>query len=256
MDALALYKAGQLGPAIEALGTELRKQPGDIKRRTFLFELLCFAGAYDRAEKQLDVLAGANKDALAGAMLYRAALHGQRTREELFASGQLPIPEGVGVPPGGMVNGQAFTSFTDEDERIGAHLEVFIAGSYTWVPFRYIERVEIAPPKRLRDLLWATAILTTTADFRLQDLGEVLIPVLAPGSAASPDDLVRLGRTTIFDEEQGRPLGQKIFLADGVEYPLLTVRELSFPRVAAESAVEATAGGDRVTVPENPQEGR
>jgi len=35
MDALSLYKAGQLSAAITALGDELRKQPLDAKRRTF-----------------------------------------------------------------------------------------------------------------------------------------------------------------------------------------------------------------------------
>ncbi len=235
MEALALYKAGQLGPAIEALGLELRKQPTDTRRRTFLFELLCFAGAYDRAEKQLDILAEANKDALAGAMLYRAALHGQRTREALFTKGPLPLGELMEGPLAGSINGKAFTSLTDQDERIGTHLEVFIAGSYTWVPFRYIERVEFAPPKRLRDLLWATALLTTTPDFRLQDLGEVLVPMLAPGSAASSDDLVRLGRLSVFEEtgEGLRPLGQKMFVADGeLEFPLLDIRELVFTHAA------------------------
>jgi len=240
MDALALYKAGQLGPAIEALGLELRRQPMDTKRRTFLFELLCFAGAYDRAEKQLDILAEANKDALAGAMLYRAALHGQRTREELFAKGELPLGDPSSGPFAGSINGQSYDAILDEDERIGAHLEVFIAGSYTWVPFRYIERVEIAPPKRLRDLLWATALLTTTADFRLQDLGEVLIPVLAPGTPNSQDDLVRLGRTTVYEEtEDGfKPLGRKILIAGGEHaFGLLDIRELVFTHAVPDEPV-------------------
>ena len=80
MDALALYRAGQLKPAIDALGVELKKQPLDTRRRTFLFELLCFAGEYDRAAKQLDVLSDASAEAAAGAMLYRSALHAERTR--------------------------------------------------------------------------------------------------------------------------------------------------------------------------------
>jgi type VI secretion system protein ImpE len=252
MDALSLYKAGQLGPAIEALGIELRRQPMDTRRRTFLFELLCFAGAYDRAEKQLDVLAEANKDALAGAMLYRAALHGQRTREDLFSKGQLPLGDASPGPFAGSINGQSYDAILDEDERIGAHLEVFIAGSYTWVPFRYIERVEIAPPKRLRDLLWATALLTTTADFRLQDLGEVLIPVLAPGTAKSQDDLVRLGRTTVYEEVEGgfRPLGRKVLIAGGEhEFGLLDIRELIFTHAASGQPVGQ--GMSRATSEEN-----
>ena len=79
MDALSLYRAGQLKPAIDALGDELKKQPLDTRRRTFLFELLCFAGDYDRATKQLDVLSDSSPEAAAGAMLYRSALHAERT---------------------------------------------------------------------------------------------------------------------------------------------------------------------------------
>ena len=230
MDASSLYKAGQLGPAIEALGIELRKQPSDAKRRTFLFELLCFAGEYDRAVKHLDVLAAGSPDAEAGAMLYRAALHAQRTREDMFVAGELPL-KAEHPSPAGTCNSEPFGSFVDEDDRIGANLEVFIAGSYTWIPFRYIESVEMQAPAKLRDLLWAPAILRTTKDFRLQDLGEVLLPTLAPGSWKHPDDAVKLGRTTLWQEDASgevSPVGQKIFLADERDFSVLEIRDLRF----------------------------
>ena len=57
MNARELYQAGQLTEAVQALGAEIRENPTDTKRRTFLFELLSFAGDYDRALKQLDILA-------------------------------------------------------------------------------------------------------------------------------------------------------------------------------------------------------
>jgi type VI secretion system protein ImpE len=240
MDASMLYKAGELGPAIEALGTELRTQPSDTRRRTFLFELLCFAGAYDRAEKQLDILADANKDAFAGSMLYRAALHAQRAREKFFHDGQVPTRDPENGPISGSWNGTTFISLEDEDPRFGSRLEAFIAGSYTLVPFRYIQRIEIAPPKRLRDLLWARAMLTTTSDFRLQNLGEVLLPVLSPGSWASGNDLVRLGRVTVWENADGErdafPLGQKSFLVDGEAYPFLSTHELTFAHTSSIAA--------------------
>ncbi len=243
MDALSLYKAGQLGPAIEVLGLELRKQPGDTKRRIFLFELLCFAGEYDRASKQLDVLASGGKDAESGAMLYRAALHAQRTREEMFAKNQLPLSTSL-PPSSGICDGTAFQDFVDEDDRIGSNLEVFIAGSYTWIPFHYIERVDVEPPTRLRDLLWAPAILHTTKDFRLQDLGQVLLPVLAPLSWKHADDEVRLGRASVWMENEAAPAGQKLFLADEEAIPILQIRELSFHREAkpADDALDSDAG--------------
>lgn len=242
MDASLLYKAGQLSPAIEALGLELRKQPGDTKRRTFLFELLCFAGDYDRASKQLDVLASGGKDAESGAMLYHAALHAQRTREEMFARNDLP--ESQAIPsPSGVCDGTAFRTFEDEDDRLGANLEVFIAGSYTWIPFHYIERIDTQPPARLRDLLWAPAILHTTKAFRLQDIGQVLLPVLAPLSWKHPDDAVRLGRSSVWVEDATHgaiPAGQKNFLADGQTIPLLQLRELTFEGVPQDADVNGS----------------
>jgi len=90
MTPLALYREGRLREAIKALGEELRSNPLDAKRRTFLFELLLFAGEYDRAEKQLDLLAGASADAAAGTLLYRSALHAERIRQAMFANRETP----------------------------------------------------------------------------------------------------------------------------------------------------------------------
>ena len=240
MDGLSYYRDGQLQLAITALGDELKKQPLDLKRRTFLFELLCFAGEYDRASKQLDVLSDANAEAAAGAMLYRAALHAERTRQEMFAKNELPM--GTAHPaPSGSLNGEEFSSIEDADPRIGENLEVFIAGSYTWIPFAYIESVELQAPKKLRDLLWMPAILHTTSDFRLQDLGEVLIPALTPLSWKHPDDAVRLGRATAWEDNEqygAIPYGQKLLLRGEEEEPFLELRHLIFnhARETAESA--------------------
>ncbi len=230
MDALSLYRAGQLRAAIEALGDELKKQPLDTKRRTFLFELLCFAGEYDRAEKHLNILSDANAEAAAGAMLYRSALHAERERQDMFARDAPPLGT-VRPSPSGHLNDEEFANLSDADPRIGAHLETFIAGSYTWIPFAYIESIETEPPKRLRDLLWMPAVLRTTADFRLQDIGEILLPVIAPLSWRHPDEEVRLGRTTVWEEDPKHgpiPSGQKLLLCGDEEEPFLQLRKLTF----------------------------
>ena len=241
MDALSLYRSGNLRAAIGALGDELKKQPLDAKRRTFLFELLCFAGEYGRAEKHLDILSDASSEAAAGAMLYRSALHAERERQDMFAKGTLPLAT-AHPSPAGELNGEVFEGLADADPRIGAHLEAFIAGSYTWIPFAYLESVETEPPKRLRDLLWLPAIVRTTADFRLQDLGEVLLPVIAPLSWKHSDDNVRLGRSTAWEEDPKNgevPFGQKLVLSGDEEVPLLEIRKLSFHH--AEERAESAA---------------
>ena len=63
-----------------------------------------------------------------------------------------------------------------------------------------------------------------------KDLGHVLLPVLAPFSCQHPDETVRLGRQTVWTEEEGEvvPFGQKLLLVDGEEIPLLDVREIQF----------------------------
>ena len=90
MRARELFQAGQLDAAIDALGVEVRDNPTDTQRRTFLFELLCFAGQYGRAEKHLDVLAQAGPQAGMGALLYRSALHACLTRDRMFRENAVP----------------------------------------------------------------------------------------------------------------------------------------------------------------------
>jgi len=62
MNPQELYRAGRLTDAIKALSAELRDNPTDVKRRTFLFELLCFGGEWERADKQLEVLGEAGPE--------------------------------------------------------------------------------------------------------------------------------------------------------------------------------------------------
>ena len=230
-----LFRAGKLEEAIELLGVGLRSNPADAQRRTFLFELLCFAGAHDRAEKQLDVLAGGNPQAGMGALLYRAALHAERTRQEMFRTGNLPQGGPVPHAVAGTINGRPFQELVDADPRVGARLEVFAAGQYLWIPFEHVATVRMPPPKRLRDLLWTPAVVRTGPGFRGIELGEVLLPALAPLSWQHPEVAVRLGRVTEWTELEDStpvPLGQKLLLVDGEELPILELRELDITPTA------------------------
>jgi type VI secretion system protein ImpE len=237
MTPLALYRDGKLREAIKALGEELRSNPLDAKRRTFLFELLLFAGEYDRAEKQLDLLAGANAETAAGTLLYRSALHAERTRQSMFANRETP-PSRQEAVHGGVLDGKAFSEISDSDPRIGANLEVFLAGSYTWIPIHYLRRLEIQPPVNLRDLVWASARVETSSDFRLQELGEVLLPVLCPLSSRHSDESVHLGRESVWEEDDvfGEiPYGAKMMVVDGADVPLLDISSVVWSAPEKES---------------------
>ena len=229
MNAHGLFKQGKLDEAIETLGVELRDNPTDAQRRAFLFELLCFAGSYDRAEKQLGVLGRNGKDAELGVLLYYAALHAERIRQDMFEKESFPLSSARVV--GGTLNGKPFDTMTDADPRIGPRLELFAAGQYSWMPFEHIATIRIEAPKRLRDLLWIPAIVRPNDSFRGLEMGEVLLPVIAPQSSQFDDADIRLGRVTEFnrlDDGTEVPVGQKILLVDGEEFPMLELRELEF----------------------------
>jgi type VI secretion system protein ImpE len=232
-----LFEAGKVREAIQALTAYLRERPTDVAERTFLFELLCFAGEYDRAEKQLSVLAQGSPEAEMGAIVYYAALHAEKTRHELFGKEENAGKHSAASPPG-TLNGKAFQSLRDADPDIGARLEVFAAGAYLWIPFEHIASVEIAPPRRLRDTLWTPATVLTGPSFKGTELGEVLIPAIYPFSWKHEDAAVWLGRVTDWAaDDQGTeyPSGQKILVMDGEEVPFLEVRSLTFSNPAAAS---------------------
>ncbi|HBY60834.1 MAG TPA: virulence protein SciE type [Solibacterales bacterium] len=230
MTARALFQEGKVTEATQALAAFLRDHPTDVQQRTFLFELLCFAGQFDRAEKQLAVLAQGGDKTEMGAVLYYSALHAERLRHDLFRNENFPHSP-VTESGAGTLNGKPFQSIRDMDPDIGPRLEVFAAGAYVWIPFEHIESVEFDEPKRLRDTLWAPALVLTGPAFKQRELGQVLVPVVYPFSSNHPDENVWLGRQTAWGEdERGRavPSGQKMLLVDGEEIPLLEVRKIEF----------------------------
>lgn len=234
MSAHALFTAGRLKDAIDALAQELRAAPTDAGRRAFLFELTSFAGEWERAIRQLDVLAKENPKAEAGTLLYRAAILAERVREHMFDSGDFPTGDAP-EPVGGTLNGEPFHSIRDADPRIGARLEIMAGGRYLWIPFAHLAGVTMNAPARLRDLHWAPAQVAVGPSIREQELGEVLLPALTPAAWRHHDDAVRLGRATEWvDLPTGEfaPVGQKVLLVDDRYIPLLEVRELRLHGIA------------------------
>jgi type VI secretion system protein ImpE len=233
----ALLREGKLDEAVQELGDYLRDSPQDQKSRTFLFELLCFQGDFDRARKHLALLSSGGRDSAVAALLYEGAIRAEELRQEMFDSGDYPGPLAEDAAKvRGSLNGKPFSSIQDADPRIGARLEVFAAGDYLWLPFKHLASLQMQKPARLRDLLWATVKVRTGPGLEERELGEVLTPVLCPQTGRHPDGQVRLGRVTEWcRDEQGResPYGQKMLLIDGEEIPLLELRSLEIEHQAA-----------------------
>lgn len=229
MDAERLYKEGKLGEAIASLQEELRSNPHDVPRRTFLFELFLFKGEFDRARKQLDVIETADPASYLGTAFHKQLLGAEERRQEMFHKGTaLPEREEEEKPVSGTLNGEPFDTLSDSDTRIGPRLEMFAGGQYVWIPFSELSVVRVSPPKLLRDLYWASAKIESRE--RIEDEArEVLLPAMAALSWQSPDEMVQLGRVTEWAETESGdeiPVGQKILLVDDEEFPFLEVREL------------------------------
>lgn len=262
MTAIELVEEGRLSQAIEQLSVELRAQPEDLHRRTVLFELLCFAGQWVRAERQLDFIAHRSTGAMTvvGVQVYRNLMEAEKARARLYAEGVRPRfmlapPAIVGrhlealdrlrdgrpveartlldaadpsAPPlRGTSNGVEFEDFRDADDLLAPALEVFTATGYYWVPWEQVQFLRVPPPRTLRDLLWMPAQL---ASFDGQ-LGEVFLPALYPGSSTHTDDLVRLGRKTEWLEPgEGivRGVGLKLFLTGDDVRSLPELGEVQF----------------------------
>jgi type VI secretion system protein ImpE len=257
--AKALYDAGDLSAAVEDATREVKANPSDARRRTFLFELLCFAGDWERALRQLDALGGQGVGAEIGTQVFRNCVKAEQDRARLVSDGLQPHfladpPDYVethleafnrlraGDAAGaralldraeeerpafpGVLNDRIVQDFRDYDDFYAPVLELIVHDKYTWVPLEQIRRVEFEPPATLRDLIWRTAQIET-ADKGLK----ALAPALYVNSGRHHDDLVRLGRMTdwrqLADElYAGR--GQRVFAADGEELPVLQVRTIVF----------------------------
>lgn len=263
MGAKELFDAGNLSGAVEQLTQDVKSNPREQKSRIFLFELLCFAGEFQRAERQLDAIAQTSGDVKVemGAQAYRSALQAETGRRGFF-TGAHRTPKFFSDPPAyaalhmdaiaklrenkveqleqlleesrhmqspvkGSNDGKPFEGFRDGDDLISPFLEVFFQSDYYWLPFEQIKRLEIQPPSTLRDLLWTPVIVES----REKVVGNIFVPTLYYGSHEHADDLVKLGRMTDWKSignEVLLGLGQRTFFADDSEYPLLEIRKIEF----------------------------
>lgn len=261
-----LFDAGQLDAAIAELTREVKARPTDMHLRTFLFELLCLAGDWDRADKQLDVIGNQSTQAEIGVQIYRNNTKAERARERLFADGLQPhfllepppyvdlhlaalafLRNGDGQSAretldraeeerpmlSGRYNGnQVFKDFRDDSDFTGPVLELIVREQYAWLPFEQIARIEFAPPKSLRDLIWSSVSI----EARDGTVGEVYVPNLYPQTAANSDDQVRLGRLTSWQQVGDglqQPAGLRLFLIDGEDRARLEVQSVEFNQVVA-----------------------
>lgn len=264
--AQTLLAAGELSAAIAALTRAVDGDQSDTTSRTFLFELLCFAGEWERAERELELLGQQSVAAELGVQAYRNIIQAERRRARLFAE-DVP-PKFLFEPPAyvyrmleaisliragqlaeakaalaqvesdrpalsGQFDATRFSSFSDADDVLGPVLEMFVNDDYVWLPFEQVQRLEVAAPKRLRDLLWPGARIEALE----ATVGEVFLPALYVNSSTHPNEQVRLGRMTDW-HALGADLyagaGLRLFFVDGAERTIFEARKVEFDVVVAD----------------------
>ena len=262
-----------LDGALRLLQEHVRSRPSDAAPRIFLFQLLSVLGQWDRALTQLNVAAELDAAALGMAQMYRAALHCEALRADVFAGKRAPMILGepdewlalliesllAGAGEGaaavtraselrerafeaapttrGTIDGQPIEWLADADMRLGPVCEAVINGRYYWVPFARLARVDIEAPADLRDVVWMPAHLA----FANGGDAVAVIPTRYPGTEASTDPGVRLARRTEWQEaapEVFHGVGQRVWTTDSGEHAVMDVRELVFGDATTERASE------------------
>lgn len=262
MNAKECLDNSQLSDAIRAMNEEIKGRPTDLQLRTIQFQLHCYAGDLDRAEKQLDVIRTKSTEIelVNGLRVYQGLLNAERARTQLFERGLRPRfviapPDNVlwhldaldrirggefddaralldragtaEVAARGVIGEVEFDEFRDADDLLAPVLEVYSTTGYYWVPWVHVQYLEVPPPKTLLDLLWAPAKLATFDG----QLGEVFLPSLYPGTSAAPDGPLRLGRQTDWVELGAgivRGVGRKSYLVGDEVRTLQELGEVRF----------------------------
>ena len=260
MNARDHFSAGRLAAAIEAQLQEVKASPLDSGRRTFLFELLAFAGEWQRAEQQLAVLAQETSEKGWGATVYQNLLVAEQARRKVFAGQARPevfidppafiatrwealehlargtddasaaaiqkLQQSDDAAPAvrGMLNDQPVEGLRDADDLLAPILEVMILRDYIWVPWSQVRELEVEKPTHPRDLIWTPASLVL-ADGEQR---RAYLPALYPGTSAAASDELKLGRLTdwLVPDVNGpvRGVGQHLLLAGERDFGLLDVR--------------------------------
>ena len=259
-EAKELLAAGHLEEASAALLQHVKANPNDAASRTFLFELSCLSGDWDRAERQLDVIGQQSTEAQLGVMVYRANINAERERRRVFAEGVQP--HFLREPPAyvdlcvealnqarrglikearatldraeeerpaiaGSLGGKEFEDFRDYDDFTAPVVELIVKDKYVWLPFEQIKSIQISPPRQLRDMIWASARVEATDG----TIGEVYMPSLYADTSSSANDQLRLGRMTDSNplgEDLYQAVGLRLFLVDGEDKTLFEATPVEF----------------------------
>jgi type VI secretion system protein ImpE len=256
-DARAALRTGDVRLAMDLLKAEVRRAPRDARLRTFLFQLFCVTGEWDRALTQLAVAGQLDRAAEPMVQTYRALVRCEVLRESVFAGRRSPTvlgEPGEWVPllieatrllaqgettratdlrdaafeaapeTPATIDGAESAWMADADPRLGPVAEVVIDGRYVWVPYTRIRCIALEPPQDLRDQVWMPARFTWSNE----GTAVGFLPTRYPGTAECSDPALWLAHRTEWTDRQGWsiPVGQRMLVTDTQEAALMDIRRI------------------------------
>jgi type VI secretion system protein ImpE len=269
-DIFDLVERARPAEALASAQEQARANPSDAALRTLLFELYCVAGQWDRAashaalaptldaradslsryapamiaaeRKRLDVFSGAAAPIVPGTAqpwsdvlveAHKASLAGDAPRAaELRAAARAQAPA-----ISGRIDGRAAAAISDADDRFGPLLELFVAGTYAWVPLTLISVLTLQPPRRIIDRVWINGEVTLVDGHT----SGVVIPVRYPGSDRAPLGPAALAAST--EWSGGHPVGQRLFSTGPGQddVPILSIQRIELDQPASAPASPESA---------------
>jgi type VI secretion system protein ImpE len=256
-----LLAAGRLNDAIQAMNDEVKRNPTDIQRRSFLAELLCASGRLERADAQLEVILQQDPKAALAIALLRQLIRADTARRDFYTAGR--VPEFLDVPPPyvqnyveatiharenrpaealrlieqaeeqrprvkGSCNGKPFEDMRNLDDVTAAVVEVLTStGKYYWIPVDRVQSIEFRKPERLRDLIWRRAAMSVADG----PDGEVFLPATYCNGSAEVSEAALLGRVTEWQGGDGAPMrgvGQVCFLVGDDSVSIMDMTTVTF----------------------------
>ncbi len=259
MTARESLQTGNVHQALDLLKVEVRRAPRDAKLRTFLFQLFCITGEWDRALTQL-ALAG-ELDPTTDPMVktYEVLIRCEVLRAKVFRGERTPTVLGepgpwlpllieatrllgtgeparaarlrdaafdAAPPSPATIDGTDAEWVADADPRLGPATEAVVDGRYVWIPFHRIASITIEPPADLRDQVWMPVRFT----WMNEGTAVGFIPTRYPGTTASADPSLLLARRTEWLEQDdwSIPTGQRMLVTDEADIALMDLRQLRF----------------------------
>ncbi len=259
---------GRLTDAIASVTARLRTAAVDKESRLLLSELLCLAGAFDRAEAQLAILAQQDAERPIRIARLRHLVRAAIARTAWYEQGAVPallsdptqvqraaLALGLAMREGdvarieaslagaeatrpnlaGIADGVPFDELRDVDDRSAWFLEVFTEdGGYLWIDWSRVAGLQFAgAPKRPIDLLWRDARMT------LHDgtVADIVVPAQYASEAST--DQERLARRTEWQDGPGGAVtgrGQRVWLVGDEARDILSLRTVTFLPAAAPPA--------------------